>query len=257
MSLGLLQAGASVAMIDMAEAKLSGMSNEARSIAGQDRFLAIKADITTETDVARAIDLVNTQFGSVYALVNNAAIGRSTIRPDFLTSPIRLWEITPAQWRRMIDVNVNGFFLMTRAVVPILLRSGKGRVVTVTTSLDTMIRSGSAPYGGSKAAVEAYMAALAEDLRETGVTANVLVPGGPVNTGMIPESSAVNRAKLIQPEVMVPPLVWLLSDASEKVSGRRFVAVKWGQTSSPLDGSAPVAWPQLGAQAIYPGQQGP
>ena len=61
-----------------------------------------------------------------------------------------------------------------------------GRIVNVTTSLGTMIRSGSPSYGPSKAALEAMSAVMAKDLDGTGVTVNVLVPGGVTNTGMVP-----------------------------------------------------------------------
>ncbi|MGC1294179.1 MAG: SDR family oxidoreductase, partial [Alloacidobacterium sp.] len=75
-------------------------------------------------------------------------------------------------------------------------------------------------YGPSKAALEALSAIMAKDLDGTGVTVNVLVPGGITNTPMVSESG-LDRAKMIQPEVMTPPLLWLVSDAAGKVTGRR------------------------------------
>jgi NAD(P)-dependent dehydrogenase (short-subunit alcohol dehydrogenase family) len=119
-----------------------------------------------------------------------------------------------------------------------------------------MIRGGFAPYGGSKAANEAHTAIMAQDLAGTGVTANVLVPGGPTNTRMIPEESGLNRAALLQPEIMIPPLLWLASDASHGVTGRRFIAALWDPKLPPAQAAekagAPAAWPNLGRQAIYP-----
>ena len=63
---------------------------------------------------------------------------------------------------------------------------------------------------------------MAKDLDGSGITVNVLVPGGMTNTPMISDAAGFNRAELIQPEVMAPPLVWLLSDAARNVTGRRF-----------------------------------
>src|SRR5438132_7038777 len=90
---------------------------------------------------------------------------------------------------------------------------GWGRIVNVTTSLGTMLNAGSPTYGPSKAALEALSAIMAKDLDGTGVTVNVLVPGGVTNTPMISDEAGYDRDKLIQPEVMVPPLLWLVSDA--------------------------------------------
>jgi hypothetical protein len=68
---------------------------------------------------------------------------------------------------------------------------------------------------------------MAKDLDGTGVTVNVLVPGGITNTPMVSDEAGFDRAKMIQPEVMAPPLVWLVSDAAGNVSGRRFLTIHW------------------------------
>ena len=88
-----------------------------------------------------------------------------------------------------------------------------------------MLNAGSPTYGPSKAALEALSAIMAKDLDGTGVTVNVLVPGGITNTPMVSDEAGFERAKLIQPEVMVPPLLWLVSDVAGKVTGRRFLGV--------------------------------
>jgi hypothetical protein len=105
---------------------------------------------------------------------------------------------------------------LANAVVPEMMRQGWGRIVNVTTSLGTMLNAGSPTYGPSKAALEALSAIMAKDLDGTGVTVNVLVPGGITNTPMVSDEAGFERAKLIQPEVMVPPLLWLVSDVAGK-----------------------------------------
>ena len=90
-----------------------------------------------------------------------------------------------------------------------------------------MYRAGAGCYGPSKAALEAHTHIMAHDLEGTGVTANVLIPGGPVNTRMIPVASGVDRGELIQPTVMREPVVWLCSDDSDGVNGMRFIALRW------------------------------
>ena len=147
-------------------------------------------------------------------------------------------------------------FLMTRAVLPTLLAQRWGRIINVTTSLDIMWRGMMQPYGASKAANEAMLAALAQELDGTGVTANVLVPGGAADTRMVSRTAVPDRSTLIAPEVMVKPLVWLCSNASDGVNGQRFIAAKWDTKVPPeqaaKNAAAPAAWQQLGRQSINP-----
>jgi len=256
MALALARAGARVAIADLDGEALAGVAGEVRRAGKVTEFRTVVADVTQEESAARVVKQTIEAFGRVDILVNNAGIGQETIRRDFLVVPLKFWEVEPARWRRVFDVNTTAQYLMARAAVPHMLTQKWGRIVNVTTSLDTMIRGGFAPYGPSKAANEAHVAIMAQDLAGTGVTANVLVPGGPVNTRMVPEESWSNRAALIQPEVMVPPLLWLTSPASDGVTGRRFIAALWDPTLPPAQSaekaSASAAWPSLGRQAIYP-----
>ena len=86
----------------------------------------------------------------------------------------------------------------------VMLRARQGRIITVTTSLGTMVRAGYLLYGSSKAAAESATAVLAADLQGTGVTANVLVPGGVTNTPLVGEDAG-DRGKMLQPEIMPSP----------------------------------------------------
>ena len=189
------------------------------------------------------------RFGHVDILVNNAGINTALLRREGQPRG-KLWETTPEEFRRIVEVNVVGTFLMTRAVVPALLMQRAGRIINVTTSLDVMWRGMMQPYGASKAANEAMLAALAEELDGTGVTANVLVPGGAADTRMVSRAAVPDRASLIAPEVMVKPLIWLCSNAADGINGQRFIAAKWDDTLPPeqaaKNAGAPAAWQQLG-----------
>ena len=77
----------------------------------------------------------------------------------------------------------------------------------------------------TKASGEAFIAALAASLQSTGVTANALLPGGPTATRMVADFG--DPKTLLQPEIMAAPMAWLASDASDNVTGRRFIAAKW------------------------------
>ena len=146
---------------------------------------------------------------------------------------------------------------MTKAVMPKLLSQGWGRIINVTTSLDTMTNFTNGAYGPSKAGAEALATMIAGGVEGTGITCNVLIPGGPADTRMISATGVyADRDKLIQPEVMVPPLLHLLSEDGSSVNNRRFRAALWdpeldANTNLKKSGD-PIAWPQLGGKAIRP-----
>ena len=196
------------------------------------------------------------RFGLVDILVNNAGVGQATIRTDNRQRPIKFWEVTPEQWKLFIAVHTNAPMALSRALVHDMMRQHWGRIVNITTSLGTMIREGSPTYGPSKAALEAFSAIMAKDLASTGVTVNVLVPGGVTNTSMVPLEAGYDRAEMIQPAVMVPPLKWLVSDAAAGVTGRRFLAVHWDTSLPPEEAAAkagdPVAWTDIATMPIEP-----
>ncbi len=164
--------------------------------------------------------------------------------------------MTPEEWRLFVAVHNNAPMALSRAVVHEMMARGWGRIVNVTTSLGTMIREGSPTYGPSKAALEAFSAIMAKDLAGTGVTVNVLVPGGVTNTLMVPLEAGYNRGEMIQPEVMAPPLVWLVSEAAAEITGRRFLAVHWDPKLPPAEAAekagAPVAWTGIATMPIEP-----
>ena len=181
-----------------------------------------------------------------------------TIREDHFARPVALAEITPEHWRRMFEVNCMGAFLMMRAAVPGMVTRGWGRVVNVTTSFFTMLNQGFAPYGPAKAALEAASAIWAKEFAGTGVTVNVLIPGGPTDTRMVPRSAPFPRSALIPPAALAPPAQWLVSAAADGVTGRRFTAGLWDPALTPVGAAAragaPIAWPELVDQGrVWPG----
>jgi NAD(P)-dependent dehydrogenase (short-subunit alcohol dehydrogenase family) len=255
MTLGLLGAGVDVWAVDREASWLDELKAAAASRpTGQLHIL--QADLSDPASFDRIVAAVLGGAGGIDILVNNAGIGQGSIRADQRHDPLRFWEITPAQWDRFVAVNATAPLMMARAVVPHMLRAKRGRLITVTTSLGTMVREGYMLYGASKAAAEAATAVMSEDLAGTGVTANVLVPGGMTDTRIIPDAAVADRSKLIQPEVMVPPLLWLVSDAAASVTGRRFLAVHWDKALPPAAAAekcgAPIAWKAIATMPIEP-----
>ena len=257
MTLGLAEAGARVLATDVRGEGVEAVAREAGRSCGPGRVSAHPADVTRPEDCAGIVARTIEAFGAVHVLVNNAGIGMQTIREDYMNAPVRFWETDVDRWQRMLDVNFKGPYLLARAAAPHMIAGGWGRIVNVTTSLDTMLRAAYTPYGQSKAALEAASASWAKDLEGAGVTVNVLVPGGPTNTGFIPASAPFDRSKLVQPEVMVAPILWLASDASDGVTDCRFVGADWDPGLPPDEAAgkarAPAGWPDAGTRAVWPG----
>jgi 3-oxoacyl-[acyl-carrier protein] reductase len=255
MTLGLLGAGAHVAAVELDPAALDETRRAAEERQAGDRLLDIAGDVTHDDNPPKIVRATIERCGRLDILLNNAGISTAIIRGD---DPPRskVWETTPAEFRRVLEVNIVAGFLMIRAALPAMLAQHSGRIINVTTSLDTMWRSLMQPYGASKAANEALLTALAQELDGTGVTANVLVPGGAADTRFVPHSVVPDRSALIVPDVMVPPLIWLCSDAADGVTGQRFIAVRWDANLPPAEAAeaagAPAAWQPLGRQAIIP-----
>ena len=244
--------GYKVAALDQTTETASKVADSRPDIAGA--ITPIVADIRSAKACNDAVEETVSQFGNLHLLVNNAGIGQSIIRENYYVDNIMFWEVSEENWDSVMDTNVKAAFMLAKAALPHMLEAGWGRIINVTTSLDTMIRRGWTPYGTSKAALEACSAIWSKDLEDKPVTVNVLVPGGPVNTGMVPMASAPNRDSLIQPEVMKQPVCWLASNDSDNFNGRRMVATLWDVTLSNTEAaykaSSPAAWPGLGAQAV-------
>ena len=257
MTRALLAAGIRVAGVDRDREPLEALAASAREQGKGSELLTLQTDLTNDSAAEEITKATRDRFGRIDILVNNAGIGPGAIRPDSWQRPLKFWEITPDQWRRFVAVHTTAPLALTNAVVPEMMQEGWGRIVNVTTSLGTMLNAGSPTYGPSKAALEALSAIMAKDLDGTGVTVNVLVPGGITNTPMVSESG-LDRAKMIQPEVMAPPLLWLLSDAAGKVTGRRFLGVHWDPELPPEQAAekagAPVAWTSIATMPITPGR---
>ncbi len=200
------------------------IENVAMEIGGK----AVLADVSNKDDVVKLVNSVVSVYGRIDILVNNAARGMKFVNEDFMTEPRPFWEADPDTWQMVIDTNVKGVFLMTKAVIPYMLERKSGRIINISINHETMKRKGFTPYGPSKAALESMSTIWAQELEGTGITLNLLLPGGATNTGMIPGSfTESQRSKLIDPAVMGPPAVYLASDNASSISGQRIIAIEW------------------------------
>ena len=221
MARALAESGATVA--------LTGRSGQRAAVAaaGLPAAIGIELDVLDEASVARAVERAWSTLGGIDMLVNNAGIGMLTVNPRFMTDPLGFWQIPPEGFRAVIATNLTGYFLVAREVTPRMLAAGGGRIVNITVSESTMRRAGFVPYGPSRAGSEALSRVMAADLRDTGVTVNLLLPGGATVTGMLPPGAVPDGVRLLEPEVMGPPIVWLASDEAAGVHDERIVAAEF------------------------------
>lgn len=168
---GFLREGADVACLDVDEERLARVA--ARSGAPGE-LLALRADVTSEEDVREAIGRTREALGEVDVLVNNAALNQRTATGGEARKPVA--ELPVGLWDAVMDTNVRGPFLCTRAVLPDMLSAGSGRLLYLSS---TMARSGRphyAPYVVSKFAIAGFCDCLRQELDGTGVECLVLRP---------------------------------------------------------------------------------
>ena len=160
----LLQSGASVALWDRDEAALAA-AKAALSALGPVHTAAV--DLTDLTAVQKAAESTATAFGRIDILVNNAGIAGTNSKT---------WEADPADWRRVIDINLHGPFYCCHAVIPHMLKGGYGRIVNIASIAGKEGNPNAAHYSASKAAVIALTKSLGKELATSGVVVNCVTP---------------------------------------------------------------------------------
>lgn len=239
---GLLEAGHSVVATDI-------KSSEAHAkYRGSGQLIEVVADVSSASDSAHVIEACLKAFGSIDVLVNNAGICAGVIRPNYVTQPVETGEGDAEVWAKIVQVNLIGTIMMTHFAIPHLKNSSRARIINLSTTWETMLRAGFASYGASKAGIEAFSHSMAKELAGK-VTVNTIFPGGPADTAQVPDDIGIPRDKLLRPNVMVPPILWLIGEEAAHITGKRFSAAMWDQAKTLEErleaAGEPAAWPQL------------
>jgi len=235
---GLSSVGADVAVIDLDEDSCQNFANELRQEYGTNA-MGVACDVTSPGEVGKMVEEVVGTLGKINVLHNNAA-SKSEDVVEFFAS---FEDYTFTQWRDIMNVNIDGMFLVAQAVGKQMLAQGKGGSIIQTASIygvvapDHRIYEGSeymgveintpAVYATSKAAVIGLTKYLATYWAKDNIRVNAITPGG-VESGQNEEfqslySSRVPMGRMGQPSEMVAALLYLASDASSYVTGQNLI----------------------------------
>jgi 3-oxoacyl-[acyl-carrier protein] reductase len=211
-ALAMASEGADVVIVARTEREIKPAADEV--IALGRRALAIPTDVSNEASVAACLAAAERAFGRVDVLVNSASV--TYIEP--------LVSTTSEHWRRTMDVNVTGAFLMTRAVLPGMLRRNEGRVIMIASTAGLEGVPNFSAFSASKFAVIGLTRALAREIEESAVTVNALCPALVGTKGGAPKPARGRKAKPTSDIADVA--VFLASEAARAVTGAA-IEVSW------------------------------
>jgi NAD(P)-dependent dehydrogenase (short-subunit alcohol dehydrogenase family) len=160
----LIASGASVALWDVDATALTHAETELQQSGAVKSF---QLDVTSLESVNKATDATARAFGKIDILVNNAGIAGANAK---------VWEIDPAEWQRVLNINLTGPFLCCRAVVPHLLKNNFGRIVNIASIAGKEGNPNASHYSASKAGLIALTKSLGKELATTNIRVNCITP---------------------------------------------------------------------------------
>lgn len=180
--------------------------------------VALKADVSQVEQVENLLNTVTQKWGRVDILVNNAGITRDTL----------LLRMKPEDWQAVIDLNLTGVFLCTRAVSKLMLKQRSGRIVNITSVAGQMGNPGQANYSAAKAGVIGFTKTIAKEFASRGITVNAVAPGF-IETDMTSNLKSEEILKFIplgrygKPEEIAGMVRFLVADsAAAYITGQVF-----------------------------------
>jgi pyridoxal 4-dehydrogenase len=208
--------GASVVVADI-------NSETAAKTAAEIGGTAHVTDVSDPDQVSALVAAAADQFGKIDILVNDAAI-----------VPFVPWEeLDFAEWRRVMSVNIDGVFLMCKAVYPHMKQAGYGRIVNIASNVVTAGTPNMAHYVSSKGAVFAFTRSLATEVGAHGITVNAVAPGLTASEGVMasPHAEAFDFVVSLQsiprravPADIAPAVAFLASEEAHWITGQMLTA---------------------------------
>jgi 3-oxoacyl-[acyl-carrier protein] reductase len=207
------EAGASVVLCDISETQVL---ESAAQMPG--KALGVKTDVTSPDDIANLFDSTTKAFGRVDIVVNNAGITRDTL----------MLRMDEKDWDLVLDINLKGAFLVTRAASRIMMKQRSGRIVNISSVVGLTGNAGQANYSASKAGLIGLTKSSAKELAGRGITVNAVAPGF-IETEMtksMPEAAREEFLKRIlisrpgSPDDVASAVLFLASDEASYITGQ-------------------------------------
>ncbi|HEV2490062.1 MAG TPA: SDR family NAD(P)-dependent oxidoreductase [Candidatus Acidoferrales bacterium] len=195
------QMGARVALCARGQQRLEAASSKLRQ-AGIET-LALPADVSRAAEVSAVAEAAAKSFGALDILVNNAGIGRF--------APVH--EFSEADWDALLDTNLKGVFLMSRAVIPGMIARGRGHIINISSLAGKNFFAGGSVYCASKWGLLGLTYSMAEDLRGYGIRVAAICPGS-VATDFSPHPGK-KMDKILQPEDVAHAVAMILTEAPQ------------------------------------------
>lgn len=218
MALRFAEEGARVALSARNEDQLRAVAEEASG-----ETVVAPADVRDPDAVEAAVETTLDAFGTIDTLVNNAGVSMLGLTDERHTIP----EVTPDDWDKVLETNLTGTFLFTRAVLPSMQAQGRGNVISISSGLGRRAIAGAGAYVASKWGLEGFTRVTALEGEEDGINANALDPGGRVNTDIWAHLDDEERQEILQPDVMDEAAVLLAAQGPDGVSGESMTAEEW------------------------------
>jgi len=213
--------GASVTLVARSRETLDEIAADLDGEPGE--TLVATADVREEDAVEAVVDETVAAFGGVDTLVNNAGIGLLSLGDG--GKPLA--DVTPEEWTRIIETNLTGVYLFTRAVVPHMVEQGRGNVLNVSSGFGRRPAPNYTPYVASKYGLEGMTGSVAMEYEDDGVNVNAVDPGGRVNTGFWDHLPDDEREEILQADVMDDAAVLLAAQGADGVTGESLPADEW------------------------------
>ena len=173
------------------------------------KAIAVRCDVSREKDVGLMVDQVVKKYGTVDIMVNNAGV----------TTPEPFLKLTTKKWDLVMNVNLRGTFLCTKAVLPQMVEKRSGRIINVSSILAKTVKF-SIPYGATKAAIERFTLGLAKEMKKHNIAVNTLCPDFTVTEAVETFLKDVDTSDWQQPEMWGKYTALVAAQDAESLTGK-------------------------------------